>query len=387
MEGLFWLLLPVAAYSGWYAATKHQKNLQQTSTQEKPCNSTGYSEGIETFISEQPDKAVEMVINKVEVNPETVEVHLALGNLYRRTGEVDRAIRLHQNLSEKLSLRPLQREQVLYELGLDYLSSGLLDRAEQIFKDLLSTKSFATSSAKALVELYQQEKEWLQAIEYLKKFEALSGKSKRPVISQYYCELAQKEVMENNVGEARKLLGMALQTDKNCVRANFMLAELFYGEEEYTQALKYYLATAKQDSAFLPEVVEPVVNCLLAINQKQSLSNNIPGLLEQYLETGDEVVMGSTSNNGLDHGKKAIKFIEQKLDKNPSIKLLNQYLYLTLDNQNSMTDRQLLTKVKNTLMALSQKEAGYRCQQCGFSSHNLHWQCPSCHTWSSIKPI
>lgn len=386
MEGLFWLLLPVAAYSGWYVAMKQFKNPESPS-QQTPKNTAGYSEGIENFLAEQPDRAVDIVINKLEVTAETVEVHMALGNLYRRTGEVDRAIRLHQNLTEKLSLNPMQREQVLYELGLDYLSSGLLDRAELIFKDLLNTKSFAASSAKALAELYQQEKDWVLSIEYLNRYQSLSGQSKNTVISQFYCEIAEKEIIENNSQEATKFLNKALEIDKNCVRANMMSAEIYYNDENYTQALKYYQATVKQDSAFLSEVIEPVVNCLLAISQQQSLSTNIPNLLDQYFNASDEVAMNGLASKGKDNNKKALKFIEQKLDVSPSVKLLGQYLYLNMDNSSPTKDRQMVAKIRDVLKTIGKKEAGYRCHHCGFMSHTLHWQCPSCSEWSSIKPV
>lgn len=385
MEGIFWLLLPIAAYSGWYAAMKQQKINSQKNYRNTPKKSKDYSEGIENFLAEQPDRAVDIVINKVDVTPETVEVHLALGTLYRRTGQVDRAIRLHQNLTEKLSLNPTQRELVLYELGQDYLSAGVYDRAERIFKDLLATKEFAANSLKALVEIYQKEKDWLQAIETLKIYESLTGKTKKPVISQYFCELAQKSLEDKDQDAAINFLNESLAIDKNCVRANLMRAEMLYGQESYSEALKYYFSILKQDKSFLSEIIEPVVNCLLAINQKNSLVSNIPSLLDQYFNVSDDFII-SPPTEGADTNKKAIQFIEQQLEKNPSVKLLGQYMYLNIDNSNK-PEKLILAKLKTIVNKIEKKEAGYRCNRCGFTSHNLHWHCPSCNDWNSIKPI
>lgn len=384
MEGLFWLLLPVAAYSGWYAANKQARKAHKTKPTTYTKDSSSYSEGIETFLSEQPDRAVDIVIDQVEVTPETVEVHLALGNLYRRTGQVDRAIRLHQNLTEKLSLNPLQREHVLFELGQDYLSAGLYDRAERIFKDLLKTEEYAVASSKALVEIFQQEKEWQLAIDAIVHYESISGKQKREVISQYQCEIAEEEIANQNAESAKQILLNTLKSDKNCVRANLMLAEMFYKEDDLAKALNYYFLILKQDSAFLSEIIEPMLNCLVVISKKQCLSTSIPALLDQYFDSDGNVLSGDKLIE-CGKAKKAFKFIEQQLEKQPSVKLLSQYLYLNIDD--NQLDRQTLTRVNDVLKNISLKEAGYRCTQCGFTSHNIHWQCPGCSSWNSIKPI
>lgn len=386
MEGLFWLLLPVAAYSGWYAASKHfQLNLKKE--QKKAFNSnahSNYSEGFNTFLTEQTDRAVDFVISQFDVTPETVEVHMALGNLYRRTGQVDRAIRLHQNLTEKLGLNLVQREQVLYELGQDYASSGLYDRAESIMKDLLHTNQFAKSACKSLVEIYEKEKEWDQAIEALKKYEKLSGKKKKEVISQYYCEIAKEYLVKEDREKAYGTLQEALRLDKRCVRASMMLADYYYQQDELKLALDYYYQVLKQDDAFLSEIIEPMLNCLLVINKKECLSASVPAMFHQYFEMNGRLV-SDTAVIECEKNKKSQKFIEDQLKKQPSVKLLSQYLYLNIDDHNS--SRQILNKVNEVLKHIVNKEAAYRCACCGFTSHNLHWHCPGCANWNSIKPI
>jgi len=385
MEGLFWLLLPVAAYSGWYAATKcyRQKLAEQFNKSHfKASSAKNYNEGIGNLINDHPDKAVDIVIDKVEVSPDTVEVHLALGNLFRRNGEVSRAIRLHQNLTEKHSLSSQQRESVLYELGQDYLSAGLLDRAERIFKDLVTSSHFEKLSIQALVEVYQQEKDWMSAIAYSRRYEKLTKVSQKHLISQFYCEMAEKKISAGKLKRAVSLLTNALKIDKNCVRANLLIANIAFEDHEYSQALVHYKIILESDSGFLPEIMDNFVACL----QRHEVNKTAIPILRSINE--EKIVNNAVvASQGRElFNNKAIKFVEQELEKNASVKLLGQYLYLKLDDP-GLENRQLLSRIKNSISVINKKAANYRCKQCGLTAHSLHWQCPSCLAWSSIKPL
>ena len=384
MEGLFWLLLPVAAYSGWYAATRcsRQDTLNSFNKSNRNVAAKNYSEGIANLIADHPDKAVDIVIDKVEVSPDTVEVHVALGNLFRRNGEVGRAIRLHQNLTEKHSLSPQQRESVLYELGQDYLSAGLLDRAERIFKDLTTSEHFEKLSIQALVEVYQQEKDWESAILLSEKYEKLTKTTQKHLISQFYCEMAEKKITKCQFDKARDILRKALGVDKSCVRANLLMGNYEFKERKYDSALTYYKSILDYDSGFLPEIMDNIVYCF----QYSEINNTTIPILPSVT---DEKVVNSAAVSMQDHriaGTKALKFIEQELDKNPSAKLLDQYLYLTLDEPD-VSSRKILYRVKNSINMIITKATNYRCKKCGLTTHTLHWQCPSCLSWNNIKPI
>jgi len=384
MEGLFWLLLPVAAYSGWYAATRCSRQDTPSSFNKSNRNfaAKNYSEGIANLITDHPDKAVDIVIDKVEVSPDTVEVHLALGNLFRRNGEVSRAIRLHQNLTEKHSLSPQQRESVLYELGQDYLSAGLLDRAERIFKDLTTSVHFEKLSIQALVEVYQQEKDWDSAISYSERYEKLTKSTQKHLISQFYCEMAEKKIVECQFDEAKDILRKALSIDKSCVRANLLMGNYEFKEKEYDTALAYYKSILDYDSDFLPEIMDNIVYCFQYGEINKTTIPILPSVT-------DEKISNSAVVSAQDHritSTKALKFIEQELDKNASAKLLDQYLYLTLDEP-EVSNRKILSRVKNSINMISNQAANYRCKKCGLTAHSLHWQCPSCLSWSNMKPI
>ena len=167
----FWLLLPVASFIGWWIGSNTEKRTKTSKN-----ISLEYFKGLNFVLNEQPDKAIEVFIRMVEVDNETVDTHLALGNLFRRRGEVDRAIRIHQNLIARSNLSEDERAHALLELGMDYMRSGLLDRAEKLFLELLDIGLYLKEAHFNLLEIYQQEKDWENAILIAKKYESISGK-------------------------------------------------------------------------------------------------------------------------------------------------------------------------------------------------------------------
>ncbi|MDH5256499.1 MAG: hypothetical protein OEX07_00775 [Gammaproteobacteria bacterium] len=391
MNTLFWLLLPVAAISGWIAATRHFRAASDSplsSNQNYPffSGSRPAREVHHSFIDTQPDKAVDIVIDKVEVTSDTVEVHLALGKLYRRSGEVNRAIRFHQNLSEKHSLSNAERESILYELGLDYLSAGLLDRAERIFKDLLTSEGFRLDSSKALIEVYQQEKDWDAALEYAEMFETLSKISQKTIIGQFYCEKAEKIRSVGNESDVEALLQLALKKDKSCIRAYISLGELSYGLNDYETALQNYMAAVEIDRIFLSVVLENLIHCCSLIQQNENYMTSIlPGSASVDLTASSDASADEKSEL-FENQKRAIKYIEQQLEKSPTLSLLSKYLLLLLDDPD-LVDRKALSQIKDSLFKVNNKSASYKCVSCGLGVHALQWQCPSCSSWSTIKPI
>ena len=386
MDALFWLLLPVAAISGWIAAFRHFKSVADNRVPDAYDVSPG-KKNVGDFINTQPDKAVDIVIDKVEVSSDTVEVHLALGNLYRRSGEVNRAIRFHQNLSEKHSLSNSQRENILFELGRDYLSAGLLDRAERIFKDLLTTDEFKIKSSKALVEVFQQEKDWDEALEYAEMYEHLSKKPQKTRIAHYFCEKAERLNIETDAEKVKVYLSNALKKDKSCVRANILLGDLSFKLSDFDSALKHYLSAVEQDRAFLSVVFDNLIQCLQVVAKNEQLASLLPSSGSGSGELAD-LYDGSLADNTdiFSNQKKSMKYIEQYLDKSPTLSLLGKYLLLSLDDS-ALQDRKLMSQLKDSLFKIIKQNASYKCVSCGLGVHALHWQCPSCTSWSTIKPL
>jgi len=383
MNALFWLLLPVAAISGWMAAFRHFKSLANNNVPDVYAYSPRAKKGGD-FIYTEPDKAVDIVIDQVEVTPDTVEVHLALGNLYRRSGEVSRAIRFHQNLSEKHALSNPQRENILFELGRDYLSAGLLDRAERIFKDLLTADEFKVASCKALVEVYQQEKDWDAAIEYAEIYQRLSKKSQKNRIAHYYCEKAEKIKIKGKVDPTQviPLLQFALKKDRSCVRANILLGDMSYSSLEYGKSLEFYMAAVSQDGAFLPVVFDNLI-CSIQLSPK---TEQLVSLLPSAFTGGSSEGMLTGHSEIPSNKNKAINYVELQLGKTPSLTLLEKYFCLLSDGSQSV-ERKAISQIQNALSQINKTNASYKCVSCGLGVHALQWQCPSCSSWSTIKPL
>ena len=180
--GLFWLLLPLAAGASWWAA---RRGIARVSGAQVDRLRSTYFRGLNYLLNEQPDKAIEVFLQIAEVDSNTIETHLALGNLFRRRGEVDRAIRVHQNLVARPTLNAEQKTSALLELGEDYMRAGLLDRAETLFTDLVGIDARAPSALRHLISIYQQERDWHKAIDHARRLEQATGESQGRMIAQY----------------------------------------------------------------------------------------------------------------------------------------------------------------------------------------------------------
>jgi lipopolysaccharide assembly protein B len=379
---LICLLLPVAFACGWWVA---RKNGIHNSLQAASSINPDYFKGLNYVLNEQPDKAIEVFIKMLEVDSETVETHLALGNLFRRRGEVDRAIRIHQNLIARPNLSLEQRNLALLELGMDYMRSGLLDRAEGLFKQLITMDAYAKQACRQLLSIYQQEKDWDNAIICARRLEAMSGEGFDPVIAQYYCEIAADNLSEGKVKEAREKLRKALNMDPRCVRASILEAELLQTEGKHKSALKVYKRIEKQDVEYIAEVIEPILACYRKLEHMQEAMQYLQDLL--YKHGGITPLLYLTEliieHQGEEEG---IKFISAELRKRPTVKGVDRLLeYAMSKSEGEIRDN--LGTIKDLTGKLLDNTPVYKCKQCGFDAKLLHWQCPSCKNWNTIKPV
>ena len=229
-----WLLLPVAAGTGWWAA----RNATRRTTRERKGGGlrSDYFQGINYLLNEQPDKAIEVFIKLIEVDSETVETHLALGNLYRRRGDVDRAIRIHQNLVARESLSASQRTEALLELGQDYMSAGVLDRAEDLFSEIAGDADYRVQALRQLIDIYEREKDWPKAIASARKLEQATGNQLGWIIAHYCCEQAGQHSAEGDRERALKYVQQARSVHAACVRASLLEADIQAERGEHERA-------------------------------------------------------------------------------------------------------------------------------------------------------
>ena len=383
MVDLWWLviplaLLPIAAVSGWFAARRSLTGNQASSADLR----SDYFRGINYLLNEQPDKAIEAFIRVLEVDSETVETHLALGNLYRRRGEVDRAIRIHQNLIAKPTLSVNQRNEALLELGHDYMSAGLLDRAENLFQELCDTDSYTVPALRQIIDIYEQEKDWDQAIRSARRLEQVTGEKLGGVIAHYYCEKAEI-VQDLEMGEALLATRRALETDAACVRASMLEGDIEAREGNDEAAIAAYKRVEQQDPDFLPEIIRRLRSCYERLNLPRELADYLHGLIERHGVITATLALAEIKKTEQGAGA-AAGFMTQRLQKQPSARAL-EYLLVLKEADGDVSDH--LTMIKILTAELIENRPDFKCGHCGFPARSLHWQCPACKHWNTVKPI
>lgn len=376
------LLLPVAAASGWLAARHQMKKHQQ---QRRSDVNSDYFKGLNYLLNEEPDKAIEVFVRMAEVDNDTAETHLALGSLFRRRGEVDRAIRIHQNLIARPTLSDDQRAHALFELAEDYMKAGLLDRAEHLYKELLDRNMMVTDSLSQLVELYQQEQDWNDAINNSLQLDKHTGGNSGKLIAQFYCELAEKACQHNELDVFNECVESALRYDPHSVRASLLLAEQAKRHNDCLKAIEYYQKAISQDIEFVPVIIEPLHECYKKTGSNEAMSTYLDHLLTEY--NGITPVIYKTEELLVKAGEReAMTFIAEQLKHKPSVRGLQWLVQHSLIKSEGRA-RENLTILLDLMTSLLENNPVYRCHNCGFSGKSMHWQCPGCKKWNTIKPI
>ena len=380
----FWpLLLPAAACSGWWFA---RRNYSMKDSQTENKLSREYVVGLNYLLNEQPDKAVDVFIKLLDVDSETVETHLALGSLFRRRGEVDRAIRIHQNLIARPQLSFIQRKEALMALGQDYMSAGVFDRAERIFIEVLELGGAReVSSLHGLLAIYQQEKAWEKAIDVVKKIEVSTGGSMDAQAAHYYCEMGHVAMKEGSYDKAYPVIKQALTIDKQSVRASLMLASLEIEHGRHKHAIRALKRVPEQDHEFLTEIIGPLLQCYRELDAMDECVDYLEQTLAQHPRACVIFVIGDYLRQEKSDDL-AIDFVSDQLSRHPSIRGLNRLIYWHLESAHGKVRDKLQMLYDITSKFLENKPI-YRCGHCGFAGKLLHWHCPSCKQWGRTKPI
>ena len=382
MFGLLWLLLPVAAASGWWAARRVDS---AGHAKKKSSLASDYFKGLNYLVNEQPDKAIEVFIRMVEVDSETIETHLALGSLFRRRGEVDRAIRIHQNLIARTTLNREQRTQALLELGQDYMNAGLLDRAESLFLELVELDAHTVRALQLLADIYEQEKEWLKAIDISRRLENRTNQRYNHVIAHCYCELAAQARQHGDISGTEQWLSKALASDQRCARASILQGELRLEAGQYDEAIRVLKQVEEQDPAYLPEILKPLLECFRAKGKVNEMIRYLNDITQRHGGIAPLLLLSRLIERQEDmSAAAALLFMHLKAE--PSLRGLRQ-LIETLDAKAQGVTHEELGQLMSILNMTLQDAPLYICSKCGFSGMTMHWKCPSCKQWNSIKPI
>ena len=377
----FFLLLPIAAATGWLIG---RRGGERHSDSQVSRLSTTYFRGLNYLLNEQPDKAIEVFLRIAELDKDTFETQVALGHLFRRRGEVDRAIRLHQALVQRPDLSDQQKVQALLALGEDYMRSGLLDRAETVFSDLVHLDMRAPQALKHLIGIYQAERDWDKAIENATRFEEITEEPMGKLVAQFECELADRHRAAGEIEQARAAIARANAADANSVRAGILEGRIELEAGNDGAAIRAFERVARHDADYLPEILPALLTCYERSGDSTGARSFLAEMIEHY--RGVAPVLALARMVEADEGVPAARaYLAQQLKDRPSVRGEAALIDLTLaEGADPVATLHDLKHITDQLLV---RNPSYRCNRCGFGARAHHWQCPSCKEWGSIKPL
>lgn len=370
------MLIPLFFGLGWAAARVDMRQV----VHESRALPRSYFQGLNFLLNEQPDKAIDSFLEVAKVDSQTVELHFALGNLFRRRGETERAIRMHQNLIDRPDLDDAVRLHALSELGQDFLKSGLLDRAEEIFNKLVGT-GFEDEAKRNLLEIYQVEKEWQKAIDLARELPDVASQQQ---VAEFYCELAAGEIMRSRPDTARVHLEAAMQQNRKCVRASLLQGDLLLQEGNLSGAIDAWQRIEQQDPAYLALVAQRLLETYRKMSRRDEGTALLRGYLERYpsLDLLDVVYQQILEGEG---NEAAYRLVRDELARNPTLLGLEKLMSarLPLAAPEIRPDVEL---AKTIIQGYTKRLSRYRCDNCGFKARQFYWRCPACGGWESYPP-
>jgi len=383
MLELLFLLLPVAAAYGWYMG---RRSAQQSKQDDASRLSRDYVTGVNFLLSNQQDKAVDLFLDMLKEDTGTVEAHLTLGNLFRSRGEVDRAIRIHQSLMESASLTYDQRLLAVQQLGRDYMAAGLYDRAEGMFKQLVDETDFRLSALQQLLQIYQATSDWQSAIEVAERLVKLGKEKHRGEIANFWCELALQQMAGNDLDKAMALLKKGAAADKNSARVSIMMGRVWMEKGDYAKAVESLERVIEQDKELVGETLEMLQTCYQQLGKIDEWEAFLRRCADENTGATADLMLAQIleQREGIESAQ---NYVTRQLERHPTMRVFHKLIDYHINEAEEGRAKQSLGVLRQMVGEQVRSKPRYRCQKCGFTAHTLYWHCPSCRSWSTIKPI
>ncbi|MCL2871869.1 MAG: lipopolysaccharide assembly protein LapB [Betaproteobacteria bacterium] len=378
---LWWLLLIPAIFFalGWIAARIDIRQLL-AEARELP---RSYFEGLNSLLNEAPDQAIESFMVVAEKDPKTLDLHFALGTLFRRQGEFSRAIRMHQSLLERPELAARDRERVEFELAQDFHRAGLLDRAETLFLKLEGTR-FEHEALGYLLEIYETEKHWPEAIRVTRQMEAVAQTPHFKEIAHYHCEMAEEALVRGDPVLAQQNIEQAFAEYRACVRAFLIQGDIELARNEPGKALAAWEQIASHQINSLGLAAERIVK----VCQQTGKTDYALRLLTRWqqeapsLDIFHALFQLSLAEEG---PQAAAQRARSEIEQRSSLFSLDHWLQARLSAVSSPEAQQSLLLIKNQVAPYLKKMGQYRCTRCGFRARQYYWRCPGCQKWETTQ--
>lgn len=383
MDIWLFLLILVAIIIGWLLGRWQPFKRKQEGGDQSGHFSERYARGLNYLLADDSDNAIKIFTDLIEVNRDTIEIHIALGNLFRSKGEVDRAIKVHQNLLARPNLTRRQRHMAIAELASDYLKAGLLDRAEKLYREMIELGADPRQAYRRLLDMYIAEKSWQEAVECAQVLYDMHEAEADVMYSQCLCEIADEAISAGNNRLARKSLDRALEVDSGSVRAALLLIQLHLKTDSASSAKRLFQKLTREKPDYMALYIEPARQIYL--NQDSGVYREF--LQRQYLEhPSTRLAIALLEHYArTDEIEKAREFLSDILHQSPSFEAFEFALRFLKSNPDQL--QETWESLSTFLKALQNKKTEFSCSRCGYESHAIQWLCPSCRNWASMKPV
>ncbi len=380
MESELWflVLIPVLFAAGWWARGLDAREREENSRKLPEA----YSRGVAMLMSEHPEKAIDPFIEVVRLDPELIELHHVLGSLFRRRGEFERAIKLHNHLVNRADIPEVDRVKALKALGEDYMTAGLFDRAEETYRRLLRNPTEHLDALRALLKIYCIEHEWTSAIDVSRQLEVQAGEDRASEIAHYYCELAEEAVRRKDFELADDHVRHALEKCPTSARAGITAGAVALALGNGERALRLWNEVMTRTPQYTPLVIGRMADALNAQGQQQEALALLHKALADNggIDVMEEAINRIANWEGMDAAKASMVTL---LASHPSLSAFSTLM--TLRQKENPADEQ--TKLLSTLLQRhSRRFAKYQCTRCGFLASSFSWHCLGCGAWDSFPP-
>jgi lipopolysaccharide assembly protein B len=373
-------LLFVSAALGYVFA-----RLGQLDDEERRPTGLDYVRGLKYLLKEQPDRALEALTGAAEIDEDTLETHFALGQLFRRRGEIERAIRVHRDLIDRPNLKREYREQAQFELAQDYLSAGLFDRTESLLAGLRDSPRHGLEALRKLIRLSELTREWERAIKLHRELEEQDRTAVRSgTVSHYFCELSEQARQNGDLAGAAAWLEQAEQGRAETLRTMLSHAALESDRNNQGEAIRWLRRAAEREPSLLVEILPRFSAACRSVGREEEFGDFLRHLLRSDPQSGRAVALAAMLNPDI-RDETAIACLWDFVAADAAL------LALVDGDRSGAVDalrekRQFLPRVRTALQAMATRGRSYRCMECGYLSATMQWQCPGCAAWDTVRP-
>jgi lipopolysaccharide biosynthesis regulator YciM len=377
-DATFWFTLAGTLAAGW-GVTSWRNEVRRKRRHRRRAR---YLEGVRFLLDDKPDRALEAFLSIAELDDETVDTHFALGSLYRRRGEVDRAIRVHQHIYDHAGINDGHRDAALMELARDYFRAGLYDRAEQLFQQLAEAGQEPAQALQYLVRIYEIQHEWAQAAAAHERLRKVGEPEQPGAIAHYYCELAEGAIAEREYDRALELLRSASREQNEFGRAGILRGDLALLQGEPQSAVQAYRRVVQRNFHLLAIVLPRLADAARQGGQSQQVDSTLEELVRSGAGNPAEIAYAAIVSGYFDDPV-ILECVRQMLSIDSDLRDMTAALVPEGLEPSPAQLRSIAGALRNVVL----RHARYKCSQCGLDSSSFLWHCPGCHSWETLRGV